>query len=162
MAPNMQNKSVPIWIVEDNDADFESLKRTLIRLDVTNPICRFYNGESTLERLNLIIKSENAHQVTKDKDSQSPGLIFLDLQLLGILHGSEILLTIKALDASLPVLILTGSNDESEIDNCYERGANGYFLKPSTSEDFKDLISAIKAYWFERAVPPKSLRVELV
>jgi len=166
MALNMQNLAVPVWIVEDNDADFDALQRMLKKERIQNPIMRFANGERALETLRSIRGNgveTNPKGDGEDPEQQArlPGLVFLDLHMNGA-HGADVLSAFKTLDPSLPVLMLTGSQNETEIDVCYDRGANGYFLKPSSQVDFQDLVATIKAYWFERAVPPRSLRVVMV
>jgi two-component system response regulator len=85
-----------------------------------------------------------------------PGIILLDLNMPG-LDGRKTLEIIKRTQQlrSIPVVILTTSNDERDVQACYDLGANTYIQKPV---DFDGLISAIKRlkeYWFEIALLPK-------
>src|SRR5205085_1085086 len=92
----------------------------------------------------------------RDKDKSKPGLILLDLNMPG-LDGRRILEIIKRHEClkKIPIVILTTSDDERDIQSCYTLGANTYIQKPV---DFDGLILAIKQlkeYWFEIALLPK-------
>ena len=136
-------ESQPILIVEDSDDDFDAAKRAFNKANLRNPIVHVYSGTEALDYL--------------QSDSQvKPGIILLDLNMPGI-DGRKTLEIIKQRDAlkQIPVVILTTSNDERDIEACYKLGANTYIQKPV---DFDGLIAAIKRlkeYWFEIALLPK-------
>lgn len=137
-------ESQPILIVEDSDDDFEATKRAFVRAGLRNPIERASTGEAAIAYL-------NAEQTTK------PGLILLDLNMPGM-DGRRTLEIIKQTEdiKTIPVVILTTSDDGRDVNGCYELGANTYIQKPV---DFDGLISAIrrlKEYWFEIAILPKN------
>jgi two-component system response regulator len=133
----------PILIVEDSEDDFDATKRAFSRANLRNAIKHAPSGEDALSYLN-------------DATAIRPGLILLDLNMPG-LDGRRTLEFIKRTDAlkKIPVVILTTSDDERDVEACYALGANTYIQKPV---DFDGLISAIqrlKEYWFEIAVLPK-------
>lgn len=141
--PGRLDMSQPILIVEDSADDFEATKRAFSRANLRNTIVRAETAEEALAYL----RSDTATR---------PGLILLDLNLPG-LDGRRTLEIIKrdAALKSIPVVVLTTSDDERDIAACYELGANTYIQKPV---DFDGLISAIrrlKEYWFEIALLPK-------
>lgn len=136
-------ESQPILIVEDSPDDFEATKRAFSKANLRNRIQRAESGE---EALSYLRNDANAR----------PGIILLDLNMPG-LDGRKTLEIIKQTRAlqSIPVVILTTSNDERDVEACYKLGANTYIQKPV---DFDGLIAAIrrlKEYWFEIAILPK-------
>lgn len=136
-------ESQPILIVEDSPDDFEATKRAFNKANLRNNIQHAESGEQALAYL-------------RDDANTKPGIILLDLNMPG-LDGRKTLEIIKRTQQlrSIPVVILTTSNDERDVQACYDLGANTYIQKPV---DFDGLISAIrrlKEYWFEIAVLPK-------
>ncbi|MCL4171087.1 UNVERIFIED_CONTAM: hypothetical protein GTU68_015437 [Idotea baltica] len=74
------------------------------------------------------------------------------------IDGRKVLSKIKT-DPNLkdiPVVILTTSSDEHDIDECYKLGANTYIKKPVDLENFMQAIKRLKEYWFEIAILPKA------
>ena len=84
-------------------------------------------------------------------------MILLDLNLPGT-DGREVLEDIKG-DAelqSIPVVVLTTSSDERDIEACYQAGANSYVQKPVNLDGFIEAIRRLKDYWLEIAILPRS------
>lgn len=142
-----------LLIVEDSEEDYIATERALKGKHggITNSIVHCKDGEEALDYL---------HQrgAFSDKEkSPLPNLILLDLNL-PIVDGHEVLSKIKS-DKRLrkiPVIVLTTSSDEKDIESCYELGANSYVQKPVKLDSFVEAISRIKDYWFEIVVLPKS------
>lgn len=142
MNQNPLHSGQPILVVEDSDDDFDATKRAFNKANLSNPIIRAASGEAALEYLG-------------NGEQHRPGLILLDLNMPGM-DGRKTLKIIKEKSAlkKIPVVILTTSDDERDVDACYELGANTYIQKPV---DFDGLIAAIrrlKEYWFEIALLP--------
>lgn len=136
-------KTQPILIVEDSPDDFEATKRAFGKANLRNEIAHCVSGETALAYLRC-------------DANEKPGIILLDLNMPG-LDGRKTLEIIKKTGSlkSIPIVILTTSNDERDVQACYELGANTYIQKPV---DFDGLIAAIrrlKEYWFEIALLPK-------
>lgn len=143
MARKMLHETQPILIVEDSEDDYDATRRAFTKANLRNPIRHAVSGEEALEYLRAASEAK-------------PGLILLDLNMPG-LDGRRTLGIIKQDKAlkKIPVVILTTSDDERDIKDCYELGANTYIQKPV---DFDGLISALKQlkeYWFEIALLPK-------
>lgn len=138
------SQAQPILIVEDSEDDFDATKRAFDKANLRNPIHHAISGEEALNYL-------------KKKDEHCcPGLILLDLNMPGI-DGRQTLRLIKQDPEmkKIPVVVLTTSDDERDVQSCYDLGANTYIQKPV---DFDGLIGAIKQlkeYWFEIALLPK-------
>jgi two-component system response regulator len=84
-----------------------------------------------------------------------PGLILLDLNMPG-LDGRK---TLQAIKSNLhwrkiPVVILTTSDDERDIEGCYALGANTYVQKPVDLDGLFSAVQRLKEYWFEIAILP--------
>lgn len=147
-----QKSSAPILIVEDSDDDFEATYRALKKSgNLLNPVVRCEDGEEALEYL-------TRQGLFSDLEGTPlPTLILLDLNLPGR-NGKSVLQEIKtnSLLNKLPVVILTTSNDNRDIDECYAYGANTFIVKPVNMDSFMQAIKSLKEYWFEVAVLPKT------
>lgn len=104
---------------------------------------------------------EAIHFLTERGANESPSppdLAILDLNLPGK-DGCEVLQVIRA-DPQLrrlPVIVLTSSDDSSDIVRCYDAHANAYVTKPADLEGFVSLMEEITRFWFERVqLPPVS------
>ena len=88
-----------------------------------------------------------------------PDLVFMDVNLPK-LNGPEVLSRIKENPAlkSLPVLMLSTSRAERDVADCYARHANGYLVKPSSYDDFAELMACTLRYWLGLSrLPPKAV-----
>ncbi|PMB42325.1 two-component system response regulator [Fischerella thermalis CCMEE 5205] len=139
----------PLLVVEDSNEDFRMLQRLMRRMAVQNPIHRCTSGDEVLDYL---------YQEGKNPDSSSrPSVILLDLNLPGI-DGRDILEQLKQ-DHSfkeIPIVIFTTSSNPKDIEFCYQKGANGYLVKPMDVQELQKTIQAFVDYWLEVNVPPTS------
>lgn len=85
-----------------------------------------------------------------------PGLILLDLNLPGT-DGREVLQDVKSTEGlrSIPVVVMTTSSDERDVEACYDHGANSYLVKPVELNGLINAIQRLKDYWFEIVVLPR-------
>ena len=134
----------PILIVEDSEDDFEATQRAFAKANFRNPIKHAVCGEDAVAYL-------------RSANTTKPGLILLDLNMPG-LDGRKTLQLIKATEATknIPVIVLTTSNDERDIHDCYAFGANTYIQKPVDLDALFAAIRRLKEYWFEIAILPKA------
>jgi CheY-like chemotaxis protein len=138
-----------LLIVEDSDEYFAILQRLMERLDVQNPVYRCLDGDEVLE---LLYRVGNYHNRT---DIQRPSVILLDLNLPGT-DGRELLSQIKQ-DSTLkdiPIVVFTISDNPKDIEYCYQKGANGYLIKPLDTDSLQRLISAFVDYWLAANTGP--------
>jgi CheY-like chemotaxis protein len=139
-----------ILFIEDSDDDFFAAERAFKKAGLKNIIRRLTNGDQAIDYLTHRGKFEEPN------DAPLPGLILLDLNLPG-LDGRDVLRFVKA-DARLrkiPVIVLTTSNAQKDIQQCYDDGANTYVQKPVELQGFIQAITQLKEYWFEIAILPR-------
>lgn len=143
----MMTPDQTILIVEDSPEDYEATKRALRKSGLSNTIEHCIDGDEALDFL---------HQRGEFSEARRPGIILLDLNMPGT-DGREVLQDIKSNDdlKMIPVIVLTTSNDERDIDACYKAGANSYVAKPVGLNDFLRAIQRLHDYWFEIVVIPK-------
>ena len=145
----MKNTKIEILIVEDNKNDVEMTLRALKKKNLVNSIHVINDGAEALEFI-------FATGIYKDRDiNQHPKIILLDLNLPKV-NGLEILKKIKSNEQtkSIPVVILTSSNEETDIIESYKTGANSYIVKPVNFENFAKSVSEVGMYWLLLNKPP--------
>jgi CheY-like chemotaxis protein len=142
-----------ILIVEDNDDDYIATMRAFKKANLGNPIQRCTNGDQALDY--LLQRGE----FSVSGKAPRPNIILLDLNLPGT-DGREVLRLIKQ-DPTLmkiPAIVLTTSNAEQDIEQCYADGANSYVQKPVDFEGFIQAIARLSEYWLEVSVLPKGVK----
>lgn len=133
-----------ILLVEDNNDDVFLMKRALQGARIVNPVIIVETGQEAIDYLSGTGKFA-------DRDSYPiPAVIFLDLKL-PFLFGHEVLAWIRCRKEfeSLVVIVLTSSNEASDLSRCYSLGANSYLVKPPTREQLEGLAKAFKWQWLE-------------
>lgn len=149
-------QSQPILLVDDSPEDFEMTARSLKKAGLKNRIYHCSDGDDALDYLfhrGAYADSSNAPR---------PGIILLDLNMPGT-DGREVLEELKKdKDLSLiPVIVLTTSADERDIQDCYGMGANSYIQKPLDFEGFMKAMTKLNDYWFEVVILPKCAEIVL-
>ncbi|WP_298777666.1 response regulator [uncultured Polaribacter sp.] len=129
----MQNV-LKILLVEDNLIEIMKMKRTISLLKLNHTIQEAKNGEEALSIL------ENKANI--------PDIILLDLNMPKI-NGIEFLRILKANDElkHIPTIILTTSNNQKDLLECYRTGMSGYILKPLKYDDYVKKIETVLSYW---------------
>ena len=133
-----------LLLVEDNEDDVFLMKRALQGAHVINPLFVAEDGQEALDYLG------GAGKFADRNSYPLPAVVFLDLKL-PFVSGHDVLTWIrrqKELD-SLVVIVLTSSNEASDLSRCYALGANSYVVKPPTPEQLEDLAKAFKWYWLK-------------
>ena len=140
----MNNITRPILLIEDNPMDVDLTRRAFARRKLVNPFNVLRDGE---EALNYI---ENLKP-----DAPLPVVILLDLKLPKV-DGLEVLRKMKAHEqfCTVPVVILTTSGEDSDIQAAYQLGANSYIIKPVDFEKFMEVAGQIEVYWNVLNKPP--------
>ncbi|MEN8246360.1 MAG: response regulator [Thermodesulfobacteriota bacterium] len=124
-----------ILLVEDDRVDCMTIKRALEEVKIDNSLDIVSNGE---EALAYLLSSEN----------ELPGLILLDLNMPRM-NGIEFLKTVKTHQGlkKIPVVVLTTSMADQDINASFELGAAGYMVKPLDYKEFIDAVVTIARYW---------------
>lgn len=120
-----ERQPIKILLVEDDDGHARLIERNLRKVNLTNPIERVRDGLEALEYLN------NQGSFTDRQRYSRPRLVLLDINMPRM-DGIEVLERIKADEhlRCLPVIMLTSTDNQVEIDRCYCAGASGYVAKP--------------------------------
>jgi DNA-binding response OmpR family regulator len=141
----------PILIVEDNDEDFEATMWALRKSRFEVPIIRCKDGEDALSYL------ENRQRSGEEKTSPVPAIILLDLNLPRT-DGREVLKRIKTSVrlSSLPVVVVTTSASNSDVEASYKLGANSYVVKPVSMVKLREMVEGLIEYWFLLVRLPQS------
>ncbi|HMG37478.1 MAG TPA: response regulator [Blastocatellia bacterium] len=134
-----------ILIVEDNSVDLDLAIRAFGRCNLINPLRIARDAEEVIALMQRWEEGE-----------PTPTLILLDLNLPG-LSGMEVLRQIKTHDKfkTIPVIMLTSSGDEEDIQEAYLLGANSYIIKPMDFGRFRELAAQIGSYWCRVNTSPK-------
>lgn len=124
-----------ILTIEDNDDDVLMITRALRKGKVTNELQRVTNGKEALDYLQA-----NEYKTVE--------FILLDLNM-EIMNGFDFLrkrLEIPALK-KIPVVVLTSSQRDQDINEAYNLGANAYVEKPMDPKEFMDVIIKTEEFW---------------
>jgi len=141
---------VDILLVEDNPRDAEMISRAIRKQNIANPLSVVEDGAEALDF--VFCRGQYAG---RDISSQ-PKVVLLDLKLPKV-NGLEVLKAIKADEntRTIPVVIVTSSQEDPDIKTAYALGANSYVVKPVGSDDFIDAMSKLGLYWLLVNKPPK-------
>jgi len=126
--------AVDILLVEDNPNDAELTQRALKKTDLAARVQIARDGAEALEYL--------------FSSRPKPRVIFLDLKLPKI-DGVEVLRRVRGEEntRSIPVVVLTSSQEERDITECYKLGVNSYVVKPVEFDKFYRAVSDLATYW---------------
>ena len=133
-----------ILLVEDNPGDVELTKRALRKSGIETNMDVAEDGAEALDY--LFCKGDYA-----DRNPDSPpNLILLDLNLPKI-NGLEVLKQIRANTKTrlLPVVVLTSSKEQVDVEAAYNNGANSYIRKPVDFIEFTNTINHLGRYWLD-------------
>jgi CheY-like chemotaxis protein len=128
-------------LVEDDRVDIMTVQRALKKIDITNPLIVARTGVEALGML----RGDGFPRI-----EPTPSLILLDLNLPKM-GGIEFLRELRAdpVLKTLPVIVLTSSNEPGDRAAAFEYEVNDYIVKPHTFDEFSDAISMILADWSE-------------
>ncbi len=142
-------KNKIILLVEDNPDDVELTLRALKKNNVVNDIVVVRDGAEALDYL------YGSGKYAGRDTSVLPTVILLDLKLPKV-DGLEVLKRVRAEESTrlLPVVILTSSDEEQDMIDSYNLGANSYVRKPVEFNQFAEAVSQLKLYWLLLNEPP--------
>jgi two-component system response regulator len=131
-----------ILLVEDNPADAEMTLRALRRNNLANRVHWVKDGEQALEFM-----FRTGSYAGRDPVAV-PKLVMLDIKMPKV-DGIEVLRRIKANEETrtVPVVVMTSSNEERDVVESYRLGVNSYIVKPLQFEAFLEIVAKIGLYW---------------
>lgn len=139
-------KTAQILLVEDNEGDIVLTIHALEECNIISEINVVKNGQEALDFL---------FQRGKYTHVEKPDLILLDINI-PIFSGHEVLKQVKEDDTlkSIPIIILTTSSSQKDVDLAYEYHANSYVMKPLEMEAFLQTILKIGEFWLQLSKLP--------
>ena len=131
----MMRSKKPILLVEDDQVDAMTVKRSLRDINVVNHLLIAGNGE---EGLHYLASSEQ----------ERPCIILLDLNMPKM-NGIEFLQIVKNDERfkRIPVVVLTTSRNEQDRVESFNLGVAGYMVKPVDYQQFVEVVKTINLYW---------------
>jgi two-component system response regulator len=146
----MSDPNVDVLLVEDNPRDAELTIRAFKRNNLADRLFHVQDGAEALDFL------FGRGQYAGRQSAAQPRVILLDLKLPKV-NGLEVLRQIKS-DPSLqaiPVVVVTSSAEDPDLEAAYDLGANSYVIKPVQFEAFMDAMSKLGIYWLTANRPLK-------
>jgi len=138
----MENIEVEILLVEDNPHDAELIIRALKKSNLANKVYHVKDGDEALDF--LFAQGDYSNR----KAENMPKVILLDLKMPKI-NGIEVLRVLKVDERTkkIPVIILTSSKEDPDIQQCYRLGVNSYVVKPVHFDSFLKTVADLGLYW---------------
>jgi two-component system response regulator len=145
-----------ILLVEDNPDDEALTLRSLNKSNVVNEIVTARDGAEALDYL------YGTGQFAGRDTKIMPELVLLDLKLPKV-DGLDVLRRIRKDDRTklLPVVVLTSSDEEQDLVESYELGANSYVRKPVDFTQFAQAVIQLQLYWMVLNQPPPKNRSDM-
>lgn len=136
------SKEVKILLVEDNVNDADLTIRALKKNNFSNELLHLKDGAEALD----FIFSKGAY--AGRGEGFYPKVILLDLKMPKV-NGFEVLKALKSDERTrrIPVVILTSSKEDPDIELCYNLGANSYIVKPVNFDSFVKTMGELGMYW---------------
>jgi CheY-like chemotaxis protein len=132
----------PILLVEDDENDVMLLQRAFKRSGIVNPLQIVRHGDDAVAYL------EGTGAFADRSQHPFPVIMLLDLKLPRR-TGLEVLQWVKERTGirRIPIVVLTSSKNDEDIDRAYELGANSYVVKPVSFETLMELVKSLELYW---------------
>lgn len=143
----LRGEPIPILLVEDDDGQAMLVEESLRDGGIVNDFYRVSDGGEALDFLHRTGSYEG-------KAVPRPGLILLDVQLPKV-NGDEVLRQVRSEDRlkDIPIIMLTMTSDQREIDLCYKLGVSAYIVKPVDFESFIEKIRKLGLFLEIMAYP---------
>jgi DNA-binding response OmpR family regulator len=144
---NAPGQTVVIVMIEDDEGHARLIERNIRRAGVNNEIVAFASGTAAV---NYLLGADGSGTASADRAM----LVLLDLNLPDM-SGVDILAKVKSNvhTKRSPVIVLTTTDDQREIQRCYDLGANVYITKPVNYESFANAIRQLGLFLMVMQVP---------
>jgi len=140
------SRPIELLLVEDNPGDIRLTREAIMEAGLEVNLSVAMNGDDAM----AFLRRERLHA-----RAPRPDLILLDLNLPGK-GGREVLAEIKSDDglATIPVVVLTTSSSQDDINRAYKLHCNCYITKPVDLDQFIDVVRSIERFWATTATLP--------
>ncbi len=134
----LPKQSVLIMLVEDDEGHRLLIRENLRAAGVVNQMVEMRDGQQALDYLYHRGAYQDANKCPR------PGLILLDIKMPKI-DGMALLEKVKSDPhlRTIPILMLTSTSDQVEVNRCYSLGANSYVVKPVHYEEFQQRVKSL-------------------
>ena len=138
--------NVPILLAEDDENDVFLMGRAFDRAGIPNPLFVVHNGQEAIDYM-----AGKGNYAQRDKYPM-PGLLLLDLKMPWM-DGFDVLAWLRGQPQfnTLPVVVLTSSKLQADIDRSRDLGVYDYRVKPHTFEDLVRLLDDVRKCWLDEA-----------
>lgn len=132
----------PVLYAEDDENDVFLMERAFKQAGILNSLRIVSDGKGAIEYLS------GSGPYANREEHPVPCLLLLDLKMPGK-SGFDVLKWVRTQPATstLPVVVLTSSNQDSDIHRAYLLGANGYLIKPGKPDELLVMVKGIRDYW---------------
>ncbi len=139
METSKQLQPIKVLLVEDDEADVELIRETLLDSKISLKLDIVNDGVDAMRYLS---------QKDKFSDAMLPDIVILDLNLPRK-DGREVIIEMKSEPhlMNIPVVVLTTSDAETDIVRMYDAGVNCYVTKPFGLEQFQNVVKAVEKFW---------------
>lgn len=147
-------KGAVILIAEDDTGHFELVKRNLWLSCIDNEIMHFKDGQ---EILDFLLRTGDGPK----REENGRYLLLLDIRMPKV-DGREILRQMKADDQlkKIPVIMLTTTDEITEVQRCYEMGCSFYMVKPVNYNKFMGAVESLGAFFSLPGVRVPPINIE--
>ena len=138
----------PILLVEDDQNDVLFMQMALESAGIDAPLEIAPDGQRALDYLREALRPA-------EKGQPPPSVMICDLRLPRV-PGDELLKWVRQQPAyvNLPVIVLTSSNAETDVERAYRHGASSYIIKPANPVELNKIAALIRDYWVHGEKPP--------
>ena len=139
-----------ILVVDDREDEILLIRRALQQTKMLNPVITMRSGEEAI----LYLSGEGKYR--SREEYPLPELVLLDLKMPGM-DGFEVLTWIRAQPAfrALRVVVLTSSDQIYDVNKAYELGANSFLVKPTSFNNYVEVLRAMNGYWLWMSKTPQ-------
>ena len=136
----MITREAPVLVVDDDPDDRSFIVEALKMAGVTHIIKTANNGREAIDQL---------------QSGRKPTLLLLDIKM-PLMNGFEVLEWMKAKKILVPVVMLSGSAQPSDIERAYRLGAGGFLVKPASLEELSRMMQSVKDFWLQYNYSPQT------
>ncbi|KAF5091802.1 response regulator [Methanospirillum sp. J.3.6.1-F.2.7.3] len=142
------DRRLEILLIEDNQNDVELFLNVVDWINMGDQVRVFLDGREALDFL-------HGKGQYKENSCTLPSVVFIDLKM-PLISGHEVLKAIRKdkRTKTLPVVVFTSSDQETDIGETYRSGVNSYVVKPVQFEKYAETIRDLINYWRNVNIPP--------
>lgn len=132
-----------ILVVDDSEADFSILNRAITQAGINSRVLSLRDGREAVDYL-------SHEEGFNDRTHPMPELMLLDLKMPKM-DGFDVLLWLQQQPRlkRLPVMVLSSSSQDGDVDRAYDLGANCYVVKPNSLAGYHDIAEGLREFWVE-------------